>query len=72
MSKENELISLLQAAKERPVSAETLRRAVIAVPQKLKAKKIGQVWVTTLKDVDKYLTAHPPVVGRPPKTREGD
>lgn len=48
-----ELISLSQAAELSGLSAEYLR--VTAVKGRLKAKKVGNQWVTTKAAVDEYL-----------------
>jgi predicted site-specific integrase-resolvase len=53
VSQKDELISLEEAARICGLSPASLRR--YAWQGKLKARKIANVWVTTLADVEEYL-----------------
>jgi len=51
----HELISLAEAAKRCGLSHSTLRR--YAWEGKLKAKKVGRDWLTTMANVEEYLAS---------------
>ncbi len=56
--KMDELLSLVAAAKHCAYDAATLRR--MAWEGKLKARKFGNSWVTTLADIEEYRSQRDP------------
>lgn len=69
MSKEDELLSLTEAAEIAGVETATLRRA--ALDGRLAARKLGKQWVVTRGNLDKWMKspAHNPNKG-PRKRRD--